>query len=276
MKYITIINFTIRLISTVAIFVLIKVQSDFLILAAINSSAQILVGIVGLILVIKKFSVTLIYPGFEQIRGQLKRGAYLFKSTIAINLYTNSNTFILGLLTNEQVVGYYSAADKIRIAAQNLLGPVSQSIYPHVNYLAVESKERFLRFNRKLLKLQGPFAFLISLFIFLLAKPISNILFGAGFVESVNVLKVLAWLPFVISISNVYGIQTMLPLNFEKQFFNMVASAAVINLMSLFILIPHLNEMGAAVSFLLTEIIVTVSMAIFCEKRGFSLFNYDV
>jgi PST family polysaccharide transporter len=276
MKYITIINFIIRLLGTVAIFVLIKVQNDFLKLAAINSLSQILVGVIGIIFVIKKFSIELIYPGFEQIKRQLRQSAYLFKSTIAINLYTNSNIFILGLLTNERVVGYYSAADKIRIAAQNLLGPVSQSIYPYVNYLVTESKEKFLRFNSKLLKLQGLFAFLISLVIFFLAKPISNVLFGAGFVESVNVLKILAWLPFVISISNVYGIQTMLPLNFERQFFYIVAFAAVINLVLLFTLIPHLNEIGATVSFLITEIIVTVSMAIFCEKKGFSLFNYGI
>ena len=276
MKYITIINFIVRLLGTVSIFALIKIQNDFLILAAINSFVQILVGIVGLLLVIKKFSVKLIYPGFEKIKVQLKQGAYLFKSTIAINLYTNSNTFILGLLTNEQVVGYYSAADKIRIAAQNLLGPVSQSIYPHVNYLIQQSKEKFLRFNSKLLKMQGIFAFFISLLVFLFARPMGNILFGAEFIASVYVLKILAWLPFVISISNVYGIQTMLPLNFEKQFFNMVALAAVINLVLLFSLIPHLSEIGAAISFLATEIFVTISMVAFCEKKGHSLINYDV
>lgn len=276
MKYITIINFIIRLLGTAAIFVLIKVQNDFLILAAINSSVQVLVGIVGLLLVIKKFSVKLIIPGFEQIRGQLKQGSYLFKSTIAINLYTNSNTFILGLLTNEQVVGYYSAADKIRIAAQSILGPVSQSIYPHVNYLIRESKEKFLSFNSKLLKLQGIFAFLISLIIFLFAGLIGNILFGPGFSQSVNVLKILAWLPFVISISNVYGIQTILPLNFERQFFNIVTFAAVINLILLFSLIPGYNEIGTAISFLVSEIIVTISMMVFCKKKGFSLFDYEI
>ena len=276
MKYITIINFIIRLLGTISIFILIKVQGDFLKLAAINSTVQIIAGLTGLILVMKKFSVKLIFPGYNQIKEQLKRSSDLFKSTIAITLYTNSNTFILGLLTNEQVVGYYSAADKIRIAAQNLLGPISQSIYPHVNYLVLKSKEKFLKFNRKLLKLQGLFAFLISLAIFLFAGPISNVLFGSGFIESVKVLKILAWLPFVISISNVYGIQTMLPLNYEKQFFYMVASASILNLILLFSLIPVLSGIGAAISFFVTEIIVTISMAVFCKKKGLSLFNYEV
>ena len=270
MKYITIINFIIRLLATVSIFVFIKVQNDFLILAAINSLAQILVGIVGLLLIVKKFSVKLNYPGFEKIKGQLKKGAYLFKSTIAINVSTNSNIFILGLLTNEQVVGYYSAADKIRIAAQNLLNPISQTIYPHVNYLIQGSKEKFLRFNRKLLKLQGFFAFFISFVVFLLAQPIGSVLFGAEFIESVDVLKILVWLPFLISISNVYGVQTMLPLNFERQFFNIVAFGMVINLILLFILIPDYRGNGAAVSLLISEIVVTISMVVFCKIKGIS------
>ena len=48
MKYITIINFITRFIGTIAIFVLIRVQNDFLVLAAINSSVQVLVGVIGL------------------------------------------------------------------------------------------------------------------------------------------------------------------------------------------------------------------------------------
>ena len=220
MRYITIINFFVRLGGTIAIFVLLKTQSDFLLLAGINSCVQILAGFIGLIFAIKKFNLKIFFPNIVMIRKQLKNGAELFKSTIAINLYTNSNIFILGLLTNEQVVGYYSAADKIRIAAQGILGPISQSIFPHVSYLVKESKEKFIRFNRKLLKLQGLLAFMISLLIFLLAGQIGNILLGKEFTESVNVLRILAWLPFVISISNVYGIQTMLPMNFEKEFSN--------------------------------------------------------
>ena len=276
MRYITIINFLVRFGGTIAIFVLIKTQGDFLLLAGINSCVQILVGLIGLIFVIKRFNLKFFFPNVVMIRKQLKNGFDLFKSTIAINLYTNSNIFILGLLTNEQVVGYYSAADKIRIAAQGILGPISQSIFPHVSYLVKESKEKFIRFNRKLLKLQGLLAFMISLLIFLLAGQIGNILLGKEFTESVNVLRILAWLPFVISISNVYGIQTMLPMNFEKEFFKIVGTAALINLFLLFILIPSLKEIGTAISFLISETIVTISMAAFCSKKGIKLFKYEI
>jgi PST family polysaccharide transporter len=245
-------------------------------LAGINSGVQTLVGVIGLIFAIKKFNLNFVFPNVVLIKKQLRNGGDLFKSTIAINLYTNSNIFILGLLTNEQVAGYYSAADKIRIAAQGILGPISQSIFPHVSYLIKESKEKFIRFNSRLLKLQGLLAFFISLLIFLFASQIGYILLGKEFSDSVDVLRILAWLPFVISISNVYGIQTMLPMNFEKEFFNIVGTAALINLVLLFTLIPGLKEIGTAISFLISETIVTITMASFCGIKGINLFKYEV
>jgi PST family polysaccharide transporter len=112
--------------------------------------------------------------------------------------------------------------------------------------------------------------------IFLFASQIGYILLGKEFSDSVDVLRILAWLPFVISISNVYGIQTMLPVNFEKEFFNIVGTAALINLVLLFTLIPGLKEIGTAISFLISETIVTITMASFCGIKGINLFKYEV
>ena len=72
---------------------------------------------------------------------------------IAIKFYTTSNTFILGLFANEAVVGYYAAADKIKIAFHGILSVISQSVSPYVTSLYQESVSRFILFIRKLLKI---------------------------------------------------------------------------------------------------------------------------
>ena len=79
---------------------------------------------------------------------QLKNGWNLFLSTVWINLYTTSNVFILGLFAPANVVGYFAAADKIRLAFQGILSTMSQSVFPYVNKLLSESYERFINFNR--------------------------------------------------------------------------------------------------------------------------------
>ena len=84
---------------------------------------------------------------------QIKNGWNLFLSTVWINLYTTSNVFILGLFAPANVVGYFAAADKIRMAFQGILSPMSQSVFPYVNNLLSESYERFISFNKKLFKI---------------------------------------------------------------------------------------------------------------------------
>jgi len=85
---------------------------------------------------------------------------------VAISLYTISNTFILGLFTNNTIVCYYSVAEKIIRAILGFLSPISQTIYPHMSKLTNESKEIGVKFIRKVTLLIGGFSFILSLIIF--------------------------------------------------------------------------------------------------------------
>lgn len=267
MKYIPVIQLIPRIAGVIFIFLLIKSQGDYLVFALINTAVLLVSGIAGLIAAVKIFSLRLSVPCFDDIKFQLKDGLNLFKSNIAINLYTNSNAFILGLLTNNEVVGYYSAADKIRIFFQSILAPISQSVFPFVNYLMKESKEKLLSFNKQLLKYQSIAGFIISLMIFINAELIINLALGENYNESVIILKLICWLPFIIYLSNIYGIQTMLPLGFDREFFNIVAIAAFINIIMALILVPNLQGVGTSIAVLVTEIFVSAAMIIFLLKK---------
>ncbi|MBK6915079.1 MAG: flippase [Ignavibacteriales bacterium] len=216
MKYILTINLSVRIIITILIFIVIKSESDYLKLAALNTIAQFSIGVVGIRLAFKKLKIKYFFPIPELIKAQLKNGLSLFLSTVSINLYTTSNIFILGLFAPLNVVGYFSAADKIRMACQSILSPMSQSVFPFVNKLLSESYERFINFNKKLLKIAFTIGAFISILLFHFAEPIVKILLGHEYQSSILVLKIIAWLPLVIFLSNVLGIQTMLPLNKQK------------------------------------------------------------
>jgi PST family polysaccharide transporter len=81
------------------------------------------------------------------------------------------------------------------------------------------------------------------------------------------VLKIIAWLPLVIFLSNVLGIQTMLPLNKQKNFALILFFAAMINLALSFILVPQLFEIGTSISVLITEVFVTLAFFVFIKKN---------
>lgn len=267
MKYILIINVAIRSVTVVSIFLLVKVENDYLLLAVIYTITQVMTGITGLFFAIRKFDLRYLFPSKVQLLEQLKKGWNLFLSSIWINLYTTSNVFILGLFAPNSVVGYYSAADKVRIAFQGILSSMSQSVFPYVNKLLAESYQKFLSFNRKLLKISVMIGIIISSSLFLFAEPIVKIVLGNEYSPSVIVLRIIAWLPLIIFLSNVFGIQTMLPLNYQKRFSQILFLAALINLMISFSIVPSYFEIGTAVSMLVTEIFVTLSFYIFIRMK---------
>jgi PST family polysaccharide transporter len=266
MNYILIITVSVRLIITVLIFVIVKNENDFIKLAGLNTGAQFVIGFIGLMVALNKLQIKYILPTKSQLKLQIQNGWNLFLSTVWINLYTTSNVFILGLFAPANVVGYFAAADKVRMAFQGILSPMSQSVFPYVNKMLSESYERFIIFNRKLFKIALTTGATISILLFLFAEPIVNILLGHEYQSSVLVLKIIAWLPFVIFLSNVLGIQTMLPLNKQKSFALILFFAAMINLTSSFILVPQYSKIGTAISVLLTETFVTVAFFAFVKK----------
>ncbi|MCW8823618.1 MAG: oligosaccharide flippase family protein, partial [Ignavibacteriaceae bacterium] len=172
MNYILIITVSVRVITTILIFIIIQSENDFVKFAGLNTLNQFVIGIIGLLLVSKKFRIKYKFPNKSILREQLRKGWNLFLSTVWINFYTNSNVFILGLFAPANIVGYFAAADKVRMAFQGILSPMSQSVFPYVNNLLSESYDRFISFNKKLFKIASIAGAIISIILFLFAEPI--------------------------------------------------------------------------------------------------------
>jgi PST family polysaccharide transporter len=267
MKFITIITFFSRLIGTVMIFLIINGINDYPKLVMIYSSVSILIGILGLTIAIKKFNVSLFIPKVSSLSFQFKEGFQIFISTIAINLYTTSNIFLLGILINDTAVGYFSAADKIRIAAQSILPTISQSVFSHVNKLLIESYDKFVTFNKNLLKYQTILSFFISLIIFLFAEEIVLLLLGERFYESIWVLKILAILPLLSSFTTIFTTNMLIPLNQKNDFMKTFLAAGIISLVSAFILVPLYEQYGTAMAFVLAEITAAILSFLFVNRK---------
>lgn len=267
MNYISFIQISIRLVFTISIFVLIVSENDYLLYMLLFSISQILIGVAGLSIALIKFKIRFSIPRMEIIKFQFSEGWNIFLSMVSINIYTTSNIFILGLFAPVATVGYFAAADKIRLAFQGIISIISQTVYPHVNDLLRNSFNEFSRFIKRLLAIQLVIGIVISLFLFLFADILVDIVLGKAFYDSVLVIKILSPLPFLISLSNIFGIQTMLSLGFDKQFNKILFVAAVIHIVFLFVLIPNLFEVGTSISMVLTEAFVSSAMFIFVIRK---------
>ncbi len=274
MKHILFLNIVGKFVFAASIFIFIRHTHDYIYVPLIESLGFLIAGILGLWIARKNFKIRFSRPNFKTISHQLKEGWHVFISGASISLYTTSTTFILGLFASNAIVGYYSAAERFIRSIQRLLSPMSNVVFPYISKLANESRERALRFIRKLTILLGGGTFIISLTIFIFAAPIVNIVLGGQYYQSVIVLRILAFLPFIISLSNILGIQTMLTFNHKKAFSGILVSVGVINIILSLLLTPPFKHIGISVSLLITEILVTIAMFIYLKQKKLISFNY--
>lgn len=272
MKYITYFNILWKTVFTLLIFVLVRKQADYLMVPVLNSLGYIVIGVISLNFIHRKFDVQYKLVGLKRLKEELRDGFYIFISGFATSLYTTSNAFILGLVTNNTIVGYYSAAEKIIRAVQYLNNPISQAIFPYISKLTTDSKEKSLSFIKKTTKLVGAANLLFSLMIFLLARPIVLILLGKQYTESIAVLRILALLPFIISLSNILGVQVMLNYGMEKLFSKIIVTASLLNVVLALVLSLMFKDIGVSYAVVITELMITVTMYYVLNKKGIHIF----
>lgn len=273
MGWIAISNITARLLAIPLIFIFVNKPEHAYVAALITSLTTILAGCIGLYFVWRKKWVIWYPPTFTDLVEMLRDGWHVFISTAAISLYTTSTTVILGLISGPIAVGYFVAADKLRQAMLGLITPFFQALYPRVNATMARSKEEGFLLIRNILKWQSIFTFILSVVMFMTAPLMISLAYGDQYGAAVPVLLLMAWLPFVIGLSNVFGMQTLLVLGYKAIFSQILMMAGLINIVLILPLTYYNAEVGAATSVLITEVIVTTVMAVVIIKKKIPLFK---
>lgn len=273
MRYITIVNIIGRLLSVVCIFYYVKSPEDYVLAGFFQAIVPLVAGICSWIILWKNYREVFILPKYKDIKQVFIDAWEIFTSTVAINLYTASNLVFLGLLTNNIVVGYFSGAQKIIQNINSLISPITQAIYPYISKITNNSKSDALNFLRKMVWILGGGNFIVSILIFIFAEWIVDLLLGDGYEQSVLLLRILSFLPFIISLSNIFGIQTMLVFGMKKQFNKILLSAAVINTIIVLPMIYFYQAIGVSISMTITEMFVTLTMYIVLRKNNIYLIS---
>lgn len=266
MRYITLVNIAARSLMVVSVVYFVRGPQDYLAAAFLQSSVTVAAGVFSFLIIKKKYPFVLIRPDMQSLKEILKDGWHIFVSTIAINIYTTTTIVVLGVLSNNTIVGYYSAANKVLDSIRGVMNTITQTIYPHIARMIQEKRGKVFLFLKRLLYVYGGSCAIGGVLLFFLARLVVKILFGPGYEASIGILKILAWVPPVVAISNVYGIQCLLNFGYQKIFSRILVEAAVFDLLIVGILIYLFQAEGAAWSMLLTELFVTAGTIYHVKK----------
>jgi len=278
MKYISLCTGTAKLLSAVFLFVWVHHPQDGLLVIIIQSGGMLIAGVIGFVVAFREIDdKRFVMPSKLSLLDTLSDGWHLFISMASVSLYTNTNLVLVGLLAGNIQAGYFSAAEKLVKAMSGLISPAMQAFFPHVNSLMSRSRERALRAIASVLRWTAGCTFLASAFLMLFAGPIAALALGPdAVVGSLGVIRWIAFLPFLIGLSNVLGLQTMLPLGFDRQFSRILLASGLINIALGVPLIHFVGAAGAGISVLTTEACVTIAMVVFLQRNNIRVFSLEL
>lgn len=275
MKYITILSLISKVIFTFSIFLFVKSPADYLYVPLLNSIGAVFVGFISLIIINTQFKIPFKPQKVKYIFQQLQKGWYIFLSRISTNLYTATTTFVLGLVTNTTMVGYYAISEKmIRIIAAMFL-PITQSIYPHIVQLTKKSYEESISFIRKVLK----YTIFISVSIWLIGviftEPIFHLIFNRDVEYSILLFRLLSPLILILPVASILFNIVLLSFKMDKYFLKIYVTGAVLNILLLGILLFgfKLETIGAVISLLVCEVAITIYAGVVLYKNDIKIFK---
>lgn len=272
MKFITLFNFIFKGGAMVFIFIFVRAPTDYMWVPWLNAAGSVVVGVMSMVILFVKFKIVPVLPDRAMAAEQLKNGFRIFLSLIVSTLFKNTNTFILGIFSNNFIVGTYAVAEKIVRACTAISVPVSNAVYPRTVLLFKESRERALGFLRKILFGGSVLFGCVSVLLFLFAGTIVSLVTGTQNDNAVLLVRILAILPLSVFADNIYGVQVLLNIGgMQKQFLQATIIAGLLSIIIQLALVPRFYATGSAVSFLAAELCILTMYIIPVRRAGFKL-----
>ncbi len=184
----------------------------------------------------------------------------LFMMRSAESLYTLANGFLLGMLAGPGVVGYFAGPEKISRAMIGVFNPVRETLYPRLSKLIHSSPNQAARLARAGMAINGLGGITVGLCVFFFAPYLVRLVLGPEFQPAVRVLRILAILPPLISITQSVGMGWLLPLGRDRVITRSMALGALVNLTLAVILVPKFAHVGIAWAVVCAEAFVCATV----------------
>ena len=256
-SYITIRSLIFKLIAVCSMFFLVREKSDYVqygFLTIFASSASNVLNFINL----RKY----IYfkpVGKYNLRRHIKMILVFFSMSVATTIYTNLDNVMLGFMKTNEDVGYYTAAVKIKNILVSVVTSASTVLLPRASYyIEKEMFEEFKRILKKTMHFIVLVAVPFAVYFIMYAKEGIFFLSGNAYGGAIIPMQIIMPTLILIGITNVIGIQMMVPIGREKQVLYSEIAGAVVDLGLNLILIPQYAAAGAAIGTLVAEMVVLI------------------
>ncbi len=261
MREVAIIHVFGRLAALLPLFLLVKTPQDVAWAVFYAGAASIIGGVVALSWISRRGLIQWEKPRWAGIMKAFREGGVLFLSKLYSNSYTLVAPLALGAVSGTTSVGYFALADRIMRVAQALLEPLTQALFPRLSHLYRKDRRAAQHLVEQTAAIIVALAGLTSLALWVAADWIIELLGGGEFGPASAVLRWLAVVPLMMAVSNILGVQIMIPNGLNRAFSRIVGLAAGFGILIILPLVYWKDAQGAAAATLLVELSAAVTMA---------------
>lgn len=264
-KYITIRSFIFQVLSIFFLFIFIKTPSDLYLYAFVGIISSVGSNLCNIIHARKIISLKI--DKKLELKKHLKYIFIFFSTSISVSIYTMLDTTMVGFFSNNTQVGYYTAANKINRMILGIITAVIGVLLPRLSYYTQNNKQN--KFN-ELANKSFKYITILSLPCFagliLLSEPIVILFSGKEYTNAIIIMKVLSPLIFIVSLGVFINSNILPSLKKEKYGLLAVTIGAFLNFTLNIIFIKKFQALGAGISTLITESVITIIQLLFTKK----------
>ena len=270
--YITIRSIIFKIIALIAMFLLIHEKGDYVVYGIISIFAASASNVLNFINAHKYIGVRPV--GNYDLRRHLKPIGVFFAMSCATTVYTNLDTVMLGFMVTDEDVGYYNAAVKIKNILVSIVTSLGTVLLPRASYyIEYGMTEEFKRIGKKALNFVFLIACPMTLYFILFAKEGIFFLSGSAYAEAIIPMQIIMPTLLFIGITNILGIQILVPMGNENIVLYSEIAGAFIDLAINAVLIPRFASAGAAFGTLIAELVVLIVQYIALKKYIIGMFK---
>lgn len=217
MEKITVRTVVIKLLFVSCIFLFVKSQDQYLLVPVFYMLGSAVALAASFIDIWISYRIRFVLVPLSRIWKDFLNSLPFFISRFMINAYTTINTMLLGVISpGSELIGFYSANEKIITAGKGAITPISDSLYPHM----VRRKDFGLL--KKMIAVGEPIILAGCVVVFIWAEKVCILLFGESYGAAGDVLRCMLPLLPIVFPSYVIGYPGLVPLGLRS-----VANASV-------------------------------------------------
>lgn len=249
-------NIGFKALSLVLMFLLIHNPRDYILYNAItvlSASGSYLLNFINC----RKILAHKTFHGKYELKKHLKPIFIFFSMSVAVSIYTSLDTVMLGFMSTDKEVAFYSLGTKIKMVLATTVSTLGPVLLPRITYVLGRGEEdKFRRYIEKSLHFVLLMALPFTVYFTVMARAVIQVLGGEEYLPATLCMQIINFTIIPLGVGNIAASQILTPK--RNEIYSMYATiiGALVDFVLNWFWIRRFGAAGAAAATVVTEWVV--------------------